>query len=158
MSDYINQSLDQAKFNLIQSQADSAMSRARMAHHKEPDQPAVPGSEAALQNEKTEEAAKGFDAVFFRMLIKEMRKTVEKTGLMGENSSSMKMYEDLLDEKLAESMADKHGIGVGDMVRDHLKEQQATTFDAYSEEVQKHMKEQAEKIDKLKIEALKIED
>lgn len=150
MSDFINQSLDQAKFNLLQSQADSAMSRARRTYQEEPDQPAVPGSEAALQNEKTEEAAKGFDAVFFRMLIKEMRKTVQKTDLMGENSSAMKMYEDMLDEKLAESMAEKHGIGVGDMVRDHLKEQQATTFDPYSEEVRKHMKEQAGKIEKLR--------
>jgi len=135
MSDFLSQSVQQAGFTRLQGQTDAALQKA-----KQMGQGNAGASGQPKSDEEIEQVAKGFDAIFIRCLIQEMRKSVEKTDLMGEDSSAMRMYEDMFDEKLADAMADQ-GLGIGDMVRNYLKEYRATVHESGSEAVRKHIAE-----------------
>jgi hypothetical protein len=58
--------------------------------------------------------AKQFESIFIRMLMKEMRTSMEKNPLMG-NSRAMEMFQSMQDDQLSERMSDQ-GMGIGDMV------------------------------------------
>lgn len=55
--------------------------------------------------------AKQFESVFVNLLIKSMRDTLPKDGLL--SSHSMDMYQSLFDEEVANEMAKSQGHGVG---------------------------------------------
>jgi flagellar protein FlgJ len=136
MADFLSQSVQQADFSRLQSQTDAALQKAKQMGQGNADSgPGQPKSD-----EEIEEVAKGFDAIFLRCLVQELRKTIEKTDLMGEDSSAMKMYEDMFDENLADAMAEQ-GLGIGDMVRDYLKEYRATVHESGSEAIRKYIDE-----------------
>lgn len=65
--------------------------------------------------------SKNFEAIFMRMLFKEMRNTVQKTGIMG-NSQALDFFETMRDEQLSETLADSGGLGIGKMIYQKLKE------------------------------------
>jgi flagellar protein FlgJ len=58
--------------------------------------------------------SKQFESIFLRMLLKEMRSTVEKDPLSG-NDRAMEMFQSMQDDQFADTMSEK-GIGIGDMV------------------------------------------
>ncbi len=128
----INNIAQRAQVSNLQSKVDGAVNRAGGAD----------GKKTPKTDEEIDEVAKGFEGIFFSMMLKEMKKTVEKTGLMGEDSSASQMYEDMMDDHLAEVMG-QDGIGVGQMVKDFLKEQAATTFDPNSDEIKNELAERA---------------
>jgi flagellar protein FlgJ len=66
-------------------------------------------SDAELQK-----VAKQFEAIFLRMLLKEMRATVEKNALTG-NSRAMEFFESMKDEQYADNLSNQ-GIGLSDMI------------------------------------------
>jgi Rod binding domain-containing protein len=136
MSDFLSQSVQQAGFTRLQGQTDAALQKAKQMGQGN----ASSASGQPKTDKEIEDVAKGFDAIFIRCLIQEMRKSVEKTDLMGEDSSAMRMYEDMFDENLAEAMAEQ-GLGIGDMVRNYLKEYRATVHEPGSEAVRKHVAE-----------------
>jgi flagellar protein FlgJ len=61
-----------------------------------------------------QKVAKQFEAIFLRMMLKEMRATVEKNPLFP-NSKAMETFESMQDDTLADHLSE-HGIGLGDMV------------------------------------------
>ena len=62
---------------------------------------------------KLREAARGFEAVFLRQLITEMRKTLDGEGLFGSGAAG-EIYSDLLGNAMAESAAKRGPLGIGD--------------------------------------------
>ncbi|NDY42266.1 flagellar biosynthesis protein FlgJ [Dissulfurirhabdus thermomarina] len=57
-------------------------------------------------------ACRDFEAVFLRQLLKAMRKTVPKSGLL-DGGFREELYRGLLDEEFARRMAEGGGIGLG---------------------------------------------
>ncbi|MDP7128887.1 MAG: rod-binding protein [Planctomycetota bacterium] len=120
-----------AQASNLQSKVDDAINRANSI---------TGGQQKNRTDEEIEEVAKGFEGIFFSLMLKEMKKTVDKAGFMGEDSSASQMYEDMMDDHLAEVMG-KEGLGIGKMVKDFLKEQAMTTFDPDSPEIQQKLAE-----------------
>jgi len=58
--------------------------------------------------------SKQFESIFIRMMMKEMRTSMEKSPLMG-NSRAMQMFQSMQDDQFADRMSDQ-GMGLGDMV------------------------------------------
>jgi len=65
-----------------------------------------------------QKVAKQFEAIFLRMMLKEMRSTVEKSGLSA-NSPAMKLFESMQDDQTADSLSNQ-GIGIGNLVYQQL--------------------------------------
>lgn len=64
--------------------------------------------------------SKNFEAIFMRMLFKEMRNSVQKSGIFG-NSHGLEFFEEMRDEQLSEKLSLAGGIGIGAMVYQKLK-------------------------------------
>jgi len=60
-------------------------------------------------------SAEQFEAYFIQETMKAMRKTVEKSDLMG-SSQHTDAYQDLLDKEIAVQMARRGSIGLADML------------------------------------------
>ena len=61
--------------------------------------------------EELKELAKQFESIFVNLLIKSMRDTLPKDGLI--SSHSLDMYQSLFDEEVANEMSKTKGKGVG---------------------------------------------
>lgn len=62
------------------------------------------GDRSLSEKQKLEILAKEFESILFHQMIRSMRSTVEKSGLIKE-SSGEKIFTDMLDEKMAREMA-----------------------------------------------------
>lgn len=66
--------------------------------------------------EELHQVAQQFEGFFLSLLMKEMRKTVQKTGLFS-GGKGEEVFTDLLDEKVAESAVQRgQGLGIGEMI------------------------------------------
>lgn len=93
--------------------------------------------ENKLKQDQIEEAANGFESIFLQMLLKEMRKSVDRASFLEGDSSALQMYEDLFDQHLTEALASQKTLGIGDLVRQYLEEHEQDNHQAYSPEIQK---------------------
>ena len=78
-------------------------------------------------DKKLKKACKDFESIFVNILLKNMRKTVGNSSAV-EKSHGRKIYESMLDEKIASKVSEGEGIGIADTLYDSLK-QQKNTFD-----------------------------
>ena len=62
-----------------------------------------------------------FESLFIASMLKSMRKTVEHGGLIRESNEG-KIFKSMFDEKLALSIANNGGIGLGAMLFEQLTE------------------------------------
>lgn len=62
-----------------------------------------------------EKAAKEFEAYFVAYLLKKMRDTIPKSGLMDPGAGG-EIYTSLMDEKVAEGIAGSGGIGLSQLL------------------------------------------
>lgn len=83
--------------------------------------PAGAASGSGRSDAEILKVSKDFEAIFLRMLMQEMRDTVQKSGLMG-NSRAMQFFESMYDEQVAEQLAQAGGVGFGDLVYQQLKQ------------------------------------
>lgn len=60
---------------------------------------------------REKKAFQDFEKMFVHMMLKEMRKTIN-AGSMSEKSHATKMYEEMMDEAMAEQMAASSQLGV----------------------------------------------
>jgi len=72
-------------------------------------------------DEQMRQVSKNFEAIFMRMLFKEMRNSVQKSGIMG-NSQAMDFFETMRDDEISQQLANSGGLGIGNMVYEKLKE------------------------------------
>ncbi len=66
------------------------------------------------------QVAKNFESIFLEMMMKEMRNSVQKSGLMG-NSRGMEFFEGMYDDQLSRQLSAGGGIGLGQMIYEKLK-------------------------------------
>jgi flagellar protein FlgJ len=64
---------------------------------------------------KLQKACADLEAIFVNMMFKQMRSTVQKSGLI-DGGSAEEMYEDMLFENYAEEVSKGKGTGLGDML------------------------------------------
>lgn len=76
-----------------------------------------------MSDEKMREVADQFEAMIVRMMLKEMRKTVPKEGLLNE-SNSTQMYRDMSDDQLARHLAESGNMGLDESIYQELKDKQ----------------------------------
>jgi len=75
---------------------------------------------------KLKEACEGFESLFLNMMLKEMRKTVPESETS--NSYAMGMYQEMLDEEIAENASKGKGIGIADSMYRQLSSQLKNTY------------------------------
>ena len=63
------------------------------------------------QNEKLKKTCAEFESLFIHQLLKSMRSSVTETGFLG-NSEESKIIRSIFDQKLAEKISEKRGIGL----------------------------------------------
>lgn len=68
---------------------------------------------------------KDMEAVYLNIMLKQMRATVPKSGLLG-SSSQEEIFRSLLDSELTKEMAKGSGIGLGDMLYRQLTLEEET--------------------------------
>jgi len=66
-------------------------------------------------------AAQGFSSLFVYQMLQEMRKTVPENSLFGGNSYAIDVLTSMLDEKIANRVAQRESMGLVDMVRQYLE-------------------------------------
>lgn len=65
-----------------------------------------------------EKVARDFESVFINKLFESMRKGIPKSGLL--DSSSMDMYQSMMDQEMAKELSKQKGLGMGEMVYNDL--------------------------------------
>lgn len=70
--------------------------------------------------EALKEASQQFEAYFINTLLKQMRKTIEDSGLV-EKSEARKMFEQMLDQEYAKEMSKSGSFGISDAIYEAMK-------------------------------------
>lgn len=81
-----------------------------------------------MDEAKAREAANKFESLLIHNMLKSMRKTT----MTEDKSNDRAIYDDMLDEKLADTMIKAGGIGIADQIVSQIREQQGTTASAVS--------------------------
>ena len=71
-------------------------------------------SDKDLQKEK--KAAEEFESYLIGYMLKEMRKTIPKSGLTGSGGFEQDTYYEMLDEQIARNMAENGGFGLAKQI------------------------------------------
>ena len=66
---------------------------------------------------KGEEAAKAFEGYFNMVLVKQLRKSLPEGFFSGTGSD---VYGSWFDQYVGQTLAERNGLGIGDMIRDSL--------------------------------------
>ena len=61
-----------------------------------------------------EKVARDFESVFINKLFESMREAIPKSDLF--DSSAMDMFQSMTDQEMAKNMAERKGMGIGEMV------------------------------------------
>ena len=78
----------------------------------------------ALQDKRLKDACKDFEALFLSSVLKAMRKTVEKTNLLGSDSAE-DTFQEMMDVETAKSAAKTSSMGIADMLYRQLTSEMA---------------------------------
>ena len=78
-------------------------------------------------DEATKGVAQQFESLFLNMMLKEMRKTVNRSGLLG--SEAMETYEQMFDQQVALGMSRAGGIGLAPFIEQQLSKRAESTAD-----------------------------
>ena len=81
-------------------------------------------SKEIRDKKQLDKAAKGFEALLLQDMLKSMWETVEVKGWLGEDSNEAKIYRDMMNQAIADSIAEGKGIGIKDVVKKELGKQQ----------------------------------
>jgi len=87
--------------------------------------------EAKKSGDTTElrKATDELEAIFINMMMKSMRSTITETDGIFKKSESEKMFQEMLDEEYANSMAASGGIGISDMIFKQFEQSMASEDD-----------------------------
>ncbi len=73
-----------------------------------------------LEKKKLLESAKEFESIFYGMMLKSMRDSVEKSGFI-DGGNAEKIYESMLDQEYAKVLADKQASGLAETLVKQLQ-------------------------------------
>ncbi|MDD5457317.1 MAG: rod-binding protein [Candidatus Margulisbacteria bacterium] len=76
------------------------------------------------QQEKTIKAAKEWESYFIGYMLKEMRKTIPKSDVLGSDGFAKDTYYEMLDQQLAQNIAENGGFGFANSLYKNLFNQQ----------------------------------
>ena len=82
----------------------------------------ITGASVNSDTDKLTETAKEFEAIFTAQLLSMMRDTTNQTDFLGANSTSMKIFNSMLDEQYALRMAESGQLGLADMLVQQLSQ------------------------------------
>ena len=82
----------------------------------------ITGASVNSDTDKLTETAKEFEAIFTAQLLSMMRDTANQTDFLGANSTSMKIFNSMLDEQYALRMAESGQLGLADMLVQQLSQ------------------------------------
>lgn len=82
-------------------------------------------SKDAAEREAIKKAAADFEAVFLGILMKSMRESVQKSGLM-DGGNSEEIYQSMLDTEYTKQMADQNFTGLSKAIEDQLLRNRAS--------------------------------
>jgi Rod binding domain-containing protein len=71
-----------------------------------------------------EKVCREFESIFAHQLMKVMGDSVPEGGLFGEDLASG-MYKDMLFQNVGQAMAESDALGIGRMLKDHVRHYQA---------------------------------
>lgn len=57
-----------------------------------------------------------FEAIFVRLLMREMRRTIPKSSLFDQSENEKEIYEEIGDAALAEGLGRQRSLGIADMI------------------------------------------
>jgi len=72
-------------------------------------------------NKRLKEATKSFEELFVHNLIKEMRKSIPKEGLLS-GGQGEEIFQDMLDGEFAKKISENQGIGLSEFMYQQLKQ------------------------------------
>jgi peptidoglycan hydrolase FlgJ len=75
----------------------------------------------SIEQKKLLDACKDFEAILLNKMLSTMRESLPEGGLF-EKSFGEKIYQSMLDEEMTKQMAHGKGIGIADMLYQHLKQ------------------------------------
>jgi flagellar protein FlgJ len=82
-------------------------------------------------SEAQSSVAEQFESLFINMMLKEMRKTVVRSDLLG--SEAMETYEQMFDQQIALGMSKAGGIGLAPFIEEQLARQSGQRVEAEAE-------------------------
>ena len=82
-------------------------------------------------SEAQSSVAEQFESLFINMMLKEMRKTVSRSDLLG--SEAMESYEQMFDQQIALGMSRAGGIGLAPFIEEQLARQNGQKIEASTE-------------------------
>jgi len=89
-----------------------------------------------MKEKEMREVANQFENMIFRLLVKEMRKTVPESKLMG-SDHSMKMYREISDDYMVDELTASNDLGIEGVIYNELIEQNKNIVDPAEMEEQK---------------------
>jgi flagellar protein FlgJ len=75
---------------------------------------------------RLQKVSRDFESIFLAYMLKTMRQSVDKGGLMGE-SQGEEIFGEMRDEEFSKGMANAGGIGLGRLLMDQLKQSLKTS-------------------------------
>lgn len=72
-----------------------------------------------IEERKLKESCKEFEAIFIKQMLKSMKSTVKKSGLIKENMGE-KLFDDMLYDEYAKKMSNTSEFGIADMMYKQL--------------------------------------
>jgi flagellar protein FlgJ len=86
----------------------------------------------AKDEQQLKKVCKDFEKIFLSMMYKEMRATVIKSDLV-DDSAGGDMFKEMLDDKIAEEIADGPGVGLADMMYKNLSKTMKASYKSEGE-------------------------
>ena len=74
-----------------------------------------------LSNKELLQACQDFEAMFLQQMLKEMRKTVPKDGIIPQ-SHEQDIFTAMFDEEVAKKMSNQGGVGLAEMLFEQLRD------------------------------------
>jgi len=84
--------------------------------------PAVTAPNKNISEARLQKACSQFESIFINNMLKTMRSTVDKGGLI-EDSNASQIIKSMFDENLARGIAQGGGIGLAKIMFEYLKDQ-----------------------------------
>lgn len=73
-----------------------------------------------VKQRKLRNACHDFEAIMLKQILDSMRKSIPKSGLLGEEGYAEKMYQSMRDDELTKEMARGKGMGLGEVLYKQL--------------------------------------